>query len=225
MKTCVITFGHDRSWYPAGIQRLKDSFRNNGYDGDFRAYQLESDLGCPSHSSVPYAFKAYALSRVYTDGYERVIWCDSSIQLVRPYSVVAEHLDDVGYMLFRNGWTTGQWCSDAALETLGITRDQSFDIPHLQACVMGFDLPKSDRFIHEYFAKANDGVSFKGAWSNENQQVSTDSRVLGHRHDQTAASVIAYKLDMLNWLPGVHYDETPGVPVPDTAIFTLRHGM
>lgn len=224
MKTTVITFGHDRSWYPAAIQRMKRSFIDNGYDGDFAIYNDEQQLGSPKHSDMPYAFKAYALSRAYTDGYERVIWCDASIKLIKPYNVVAEHLDNVGYMLFNNGWTTGQWCSDAALEPLGITREESFEIPHLQACCMGFDFPKCDGFVHEYFARANDGT-FKGAWSNENHEVSTDDRVLGHRHDQTAASVIATKMGMTDWLPGVHYDETPGKPVPETAIFTLKHGV
>jgi hypothetical protein len=225
MKTIVITFGHDRSWYPAGIARMQQSFRDNGYDGDFAAYNLESELGCPPHTEVPYAFKAYALSRAYTAGYDRVIWCDSSIKLIRPYSVVSERLDDKGYMLFNGRWNTGQWCSDAALETLKLDREAAFEIPHLMACCMGFDFPKCDAFVHEYHARAIDGT-FKGAWSNENRQVSPDPRVLGHRHDQTAASVIATRCGMTEWIDhGVFYEDKPADVIPDEFIFTLRHGV
>ena len=70
------------------------------------------------------------------------------------------------------------------------------------ANVMGLDLSdeRAVKFIQQYYEKANDGITFKGAWTNKNFEVSKDKRVLGHRHDQTAASVIAWKLGMRNWL-------------------------
>ncbi len=36
----------------------------------------------------------------------------------------------------------------------------------------------------------------KHPWKNDEQQVSADPRVRGHRHDQTAASIIAWQLGM-----------------------------
>lgn len=238
MKTVLITFGHDRSWYPAGMDRLCDSFRDNGYDGAYMRFTHESQLGCPAHTNVPYAFKAYALAKAYRDGFDRAIWADSSVKLVKPYSAISAILDHKGYMLFNNGWNTGQWCADHALEKLGITREESFKIPHLMACVMGFDfrqgVPDPEEGIYKfdytglfaeiYFDRSNDGT-FKGAWTNKNNEVSKDPRVLGHRHDQTAASVIATKLGMTDWINhGVYYDEKPGGQVPETAFFTLKHG-
>jgi hypothetical protein len=108
---------------------------------------------------------------------------------------------------------------------LKLDREASFEIPHLMACCMGFTFPKCDGFVHEYYARANDGT-FKGAWSNENKQVSDDPRVLGHRHDQTAASVIATRLGMTDWTNhGVFYDEKPGETAPEKCIFSLKHGM
>jgi hypothetical protein len=227
MKYCVVNFGSRRSWYPDGQARLRKSFEDNGYEGDFKFFHDEHELECPAHSEVPYAFKPYSIKWAKDHGYDRVIWCDCSIALIKPFSRIEKQLDEVGYYLIDNyGFNTGQWCSDAALKTLEITRDESFNIPHLSASVMAFDFtrPICITWLEQYFARSNDG-SFRGEWENNNQNVSIDHRVKGHRHDQTAASVIAHKLGMNEWQKGClrYYD--PGLgDAPDNIVFVLRHG-
>lgn len=202
MKRCVINFAFDK-WYPKGQKRLKESFLSFGYDGDFILSSDESQFGCPFHSDMPYAFKSYMFQEAIKQGYEQIIWCDAAIYLFNDLSLgrIYHQLDTDGYMLAMNAWNTGQWCSDAALPLLGITREQSFTIPHIMANVMGFDVrnERSREFLRQYHVHAQDG-SFKGEWVNKNHSVSTDDRVLGHRHDQTAASVIAWRLGMNNLL-------------------------
>jgi hypothetical protein len=227
MKTLLTSFGHNISWYPKGQERLKKSFLINGYDGDMKFYQDESELGCPLHSDTPYAFKAYALEKALDDGYERVIWADASITLNKPFSALSERLDKFGYVLCQNGWNSGQWCSDAALEPLGITREESFGIPHIMACAMAFDLKHVEciNWLSQYCHHA-DIDTFKGAWSNGNNEVSQDPRVLGHRHDQTVGSVVAWKLGMRDWLQkGVFYDEGQDTTHKPEFMFCLRHGI
>lgn len=197
MKTCLINFAKGSERYLKGQVRLKKTFVDNGYTGDFAFYNDESQLGCPLHKQVPYAFKAYALTAQLKKGYDILIWADSLITLEVPFSRVADRIKKNGYILPLNGWTTGQWCSDAALITLGITREVAFTYPHLMACVMAFDctVDRNREFLKQYQARAEDGT-FKGDWKNDHKQVSKDERVLGHRHDQTAGSVIGTKLGM-----------------------------
>lgn len=197
MKICVVNFAKG-SWHPLGQKRIRESFIQNGYEGSFQFYTDEKELGCPTHQQIPYAFKAYALKKAFDKGYDIVLWVDASITLLQPFSKVLDHIVKHKYMLLLNGWTSGEWCSDAALSPLGITREESFTYPHIMACVMGFDAHDKTniRFLNEYLARANDGITFKGAWKNDKQQVSKDPRVLGHRHDQTAASIIAWRLGM-----------------------------
>lgn len=201
MKRCLINFADGVGWYRKGAERLKESFIQWGFDGDYFMYTKAKQLGCPSHCKMPYAFKAYAFMKAKKEGYQQIIWCDSSMYLVSDVVRIYEQLNERGYMLVLNGWDTGTWCSDTALPLLGITREESFKIPHLMANTMAFDLrfPKSKLFLDRYYHHSRDG-SFKGAWKNKNNEVSTDSRVKGHRHDQTAASVIAWKLGMRHWL-------------------------
>jgi hypothetical protein len=200
-KRCLINFAKGK-WYPAGQERLKQSFLKNGFDGDFLFYQNEKDVGCHLHSEIPYTFKAYMFKEAMDKGYEQIIWADSAIELVKDIHKIYNQLDTEGYFLLLNGWYTGEWCADSALEPLGITREEALTIPHLMTNVVGFDVryENSVRFIEEFFEKAKSGVSFYGAWKNDKHQVSMDDRVLGHRHDQTVASIIAWRLGMRNWL-------------------------
>ncbi len=197
MRICVVNFAKG-SWYPKGQKRIKDSFLRNGYQGDFLFYTNEQQLNCPTHQQIPYAFKAYALKKTFDKGYDVVLWVDASITLLQSFSKVLDHIVKYDYMLLLNGWSSGEWCSDAALKTLGITREESFTYPHIMACVMGFNTHDETniKFLDEYLARAKDGITFRGDWKNDKQQVSKDKRVLGHRHDQTAASIIAWRLGM-----------------------------
>jgi hypothetical protein len=226
MKTLLTSFGHRISWYPNGQARLKKSFEDNGYNGEFKFYHDEQQLGCPLHTETPYAFKAYALHRAFTDGYQRVIWCDASITLNRPFTEIESILDERGYVLCQNGWDSGTWCSDDALRLLELDREESFNIPHIMACAMAFDFnrPECVEWLVQYFKHANLGT-FKGAWSNENHEVSHDPRVKGHRHDQTVGSVVAWNLGMDEWLQkGVFYDEGQDTTRKPEFMFCLRHG-
>jgi len=204
-KTCVINFANNRAWYMKGQVRLKQSFLAHGYDGDFLLANDEKDWGSPPHTTMPYAFKSYGIQKAIKMGYDRIFWCDSAIYLYNENSLsrIKKQLDEFGFAIAINGWSTGQWCSDAALPLLGITREESFAIPHPMANVMCFDLHNKTtlEFLKRYHVHAQDG-SFRGSWKNKNHEVSKDPRVLGHRHDQTAAGVIAWRLGMkflINW--------------------------
>jgi hypothetical protein len=72
------------------------------------------------------------------------------------------------------------------------------DIPMLMGICMGWNMrePKCQEFLRIWLDKAVDGSTFPGSWTNHQREVSADPRVLGHRHDQSAASLIAWQLDM-----------------------------
>ena len=153
----------------------------------------------PPHSEIPYAFKYFALQYAIDNRADVLLWLDSSIVPIQSLEPIWEHIEREGYWIPRNApqWTTGDWCSDAALPLLGITREESFGIPHAAATAFGFDIKKLvARKFFLAFLDAMASGSFKGPWTNYNHEASNDYRVFGHRHDQTAISVIAHKLRM-----------------------------
>jgi hypothetical protein len=178
------------------LARMVSSFEEHGAD----VYPFNClPPGCPPHSQVPYAFKIYAIEealRQYKP--ETIIWADSACVAVAALEPLWEHIEREGYWFPDNfGWNCGQWTSDFALAPLEITRDQAFGIPQVAAAAYGlsFKSRKGQQFFRKLARLARNG-SFCGPWVNDRGQASSDSRVLGHRHDQTACSVLAWRLGM-----------------------------
>lgn len=229
MKKCILNISSG-SWYPRGQERQRNALDAVGFAGDKLYWTNSYPTGCPPHSQLPYAFKPYAFKEAQRKGYDCALWMDSAVWPIKSVDFYFEEIAKEGHILIENGWTTGHWCKDAALPNLGITREESFHIPHLMACVMGLNLKheRSIRFLDKWFALANDGVTFPGPWTNANGEASADKRVLGHRHDQTAAGVISYQMGM-TWMSGVdakllYYDNRPMDKVSEEVIL-LTQGM
>jgi hypothetical protein len=174
--------------------------------------------GSPTHREIPYAFKPYAFKAARDRGYDVAFWLDASIWPIKSVDYYFDLIRQDGHVLLtnvHNAWTVGQWCSDAALKTLDICREDALQMLDLSTGVVGLDFrhPRSTQFFEQWLALADDGITFPGAWTNKNHEVSSDDRVLGHRHDQTAASVISKRLGM-RWLVGpetglIYYDGRP----------------
>lgn len=223
MKNCIINFAKGRN-YPTGQQRLKESLEKVNFEGDFLPFKDESELNSPSHSDSPYAFKIKAFQKALSEGYESVLWCDSSLFPVKNPKVIFEYIKTNGHMFYWDGWNSGQWTNDKMLEFFNIKREDSFNIPHIYACFIGLNLKheRTLKFLEEWERSM---PYFKGNWTNNSKTESTDERCLGHRHDQSAASIIAHKLGMYDdtryankWL------EISTVPTKEDTIF-LAFGL
>jgi hypothetical protein len=177
----------------------------------------------PSHKEKPYAFKAYALWSAALTA-DLLLWCDSAIVPIRSLTPLWKRIEEDGYWIPKNGWTNYEWTADSAYadlfpeRSIEEAREVNKTFPQIVATAFGFNLqhPIGKVFLDEYFrlAKTN---AFCGPWTNTNYEHAEDwkqdkgrmgpcgpSDVIGHRHDQTAASVIAWRLGMkLEQCPGV----------------------
>ncbi|HXX80931.1 MAG TPA: hypothetical protein VEI46_05235, partial [Thermodesulfovibrionales bacterium] len=138
-------------------------------------------------------------------GYQLILWMDASLIIKHPIEPLFELIERDGYLIFREDHSVGKYCKDEALNPLGITREESFSMPSCFAGLLGLNLAdqRSMEFLRQWKERACDGITFAGPkWSGVQgcpQTASQDPRVHGHRHDQTAASVIALKLGMDRW--------------------------
>lgn len=155
-----------------------------------------------------YCAKPYAFLEALELGCETLLWVDASCMLIKPLDPLWEHIEQHGHYCQDNGWMTGQWCSDIALKTMNLDRETALRMPEISTCVLGLDMKRKDcqSFLREWVSFASDGVTFPGAHTNDVGKagglgvsyrsighVSDDPRVLGHRHDQTVASVLAWR--------------------------------
>lgn len=178
--------------YVAGQRRLKRALVD-----PLLSWADEMPPGSLTHKRIPYAFKAWAIEAARMKGADLILWADACILPIRSMEPLWALIERQGYWFSRNGFWNGQWCSDAALSLLGITREESFRQEHVVATTFGLNLRSEigTRFASEYLRLAQNG-SFRGPWMNNGGEASADPRVTGHRHDQTAASVIAHRLGM-----------------------------
>jgi hypothetical protein len=157
----------------------------------------------PAHNDVPYAFKAWALFEAARMGYSTLLWADACI-VPRDLTPLFERIERDGYWMSRNGWWNAEWTAESAYADLGVTREENARIPHVVATAFGISLRhfKGAAFLAEYLRLAQTNA-FRGPWWNSNHpeyrhlshaERCGGSLVRGHRHDQSCASVIAWKL-------------------------------
>lgn len=194
---------------------------------------LIEPIGCPKHSDVPYAFKAFALHEAANRS-DLLLWADASIIPIRSLEPLWERIERNGYWISNNGWTNYEWTADSAYpdlfadhyqscadtppeygmtseHALGNARSVNRRIPHVVATAFGLNVRSEigAAFLAEYYRLASETRAFCGPWSNvigpggSGHPANTGRAwrcgpddVRGHRHDQTAASVIAWRLGM-----------------------------
>ena len=178
--------------------------------------------GCPSHEVVPYAMKAFAMREAMEKGHELLLWCDASVVPIKPLEALWARIERDGYWMSRNGFTNYEWTADSAYESLfrnhfgpnykpsiEAMRATNKKIEHVVATAFGLNVGsnKGRAFLEEYFWLGSETKAFCGPWMNaghpDNAGKIADGKriarcgagdVRGHRHDQTAASVLAWRL-------------------------------
>jgi len=222
MRKCVLSFATTERNFEAGIHRISGRLNELDFDGDY-LYWIVSHRdfpeGCPTHLESPWGFKPWCFQQALSRGYDLALWLDTSVVPVNidlifkkiaekgSYFVRAKHQTQINRM-------AGEACSDHALEAMGLKREQALTIPQISAARIGLNLhnDKSLKFLAAWQHRSMDGVSFKGyrgcptpiayssVYSNEDEFASSDSRVIGHRHDQTIASILVNDLNIA-WEP------------------------
>lgn len=201
--------------FPLGVARMVAGARANGYDGEIWAL-TDYPEGCPTHKEIPYGFKPHLVVQAMDAGFDQVLWMDAACVPVRSLVRLWYEIERDGCALPLSHLSIGEWCADSALAPLGVMREQVMAMkPSIWACVMGFDFrnPLTREFVRRWHGLSLDGVTFHGAWTNEIMQASKNRRVKGHRHDQTAATVLAYQMGLPFNINVVEYDSINIMPV------------
>lgn len=197
-------------WYPAGVARLISQFRIVDPGREVMAWVNTLPPGAPSAvvrdewDYTGYCAKPFALRAAMDARADIGIVMDAAFWPIRPIDSLVEHITRRGYYLCENGYQVGEWCKDAALEPLGLTRAEAMDIPEASSYCVGFNFHHRvcRDAVEEWCELAVDGITFPGPHTRSGEQgrnpghVSDDPRVRGHRHDQTALSAVTWRLGM-----------------------------
>jgi hypothetical protein len=204
--------------YADGGRRLVNMMQEFSRGAKIFAWIDKLPPNSPDHYDVPYAFKAYGImAAIYDEDPELILWADASVVPIRDLAPLWDRIAQEGYWIAKNGWTNYEWTADAAYADLfprmdiDEARAINKTFPQVVATSFGLNLrhPIGAKFLSEYFRLAQTRA-FCGPWTNTNNPkavidwAQAASRmgpcgppdVIGHRHDQTAASVIAWQLGM-----------------------------
>jgi hypothetical protein len=196
MKHCIVNFSND--YFVKGQDRLVKSLQENNYLGDIITFNHYEQVGSKTHQQVPYQFKVYAIEKARQMGYDVVLYCDASLYAIKDVMPVIYHIIEKGYLLEYCGFKAGQYSTDLCLNEFGLTRDDAMNIKLYSAGFTGlnFKNEKTIQFFDRWFKLAKEEKTFIGDWNNNNKQCSQDERCLGHRHDQTVASILSHILGL-----------------------------
>lgn len=183
-RTCLISLAIDgREKYTEKSINLQASIAKH-WPYDVRLYRSYPDY-CTPNDVIPYKFKFDLIKRAIEDGYNRVVWLDSSIRMVNdPCGLFGED----GIIAFDNlGHPLWKYISDNAVKNLNVNEQQIRLMPQTWGGAIGFDFTrdKAGAIFAEICRQSTMG-SFETSGSNRKDFVS-------HRHDQAVMSVIFAK--------------------------------
>ncbi len=186
-------------WFPMGMQRLRKSLDTFKLARTDYFWLDELPPHCPTHQQSPYAFKYFALEHARSNAHRFGWWLDSSLVMVGGHDRILSHTLAHGIYLSRfRSYTVGQYTSDEALEKLKVSRDEAMTIPMVDAntILLDFNHPAARELLTAMLELAQQPGLFAGPWTNEDNAISKDPRVLGHRHDQSVLSVIVHRMKL-----------------------------
>lgn len=191
--------------YPNLADRLAMSLETFGYKDATLRWKDEYPPGSPPHRDENYAFKKYALHDAARGGYNLLVWLDAPMVAVRDPALLLEQVERDGYAFFgAPQWNCGEWSTDACLAYFGVGRVEAFSVPMFPSSAFGLSLAHPiGREVYQRFI-AVPYTALNGSWYRNDREAppSPNPRVLGHRHDQSALSLIAYQLGLaVPWSP------------------------
>lgn len=186
MSRCVVNVSTGR--YVIGQKRLRRALAEFSPASALAFWRDKLPTGSPTHQELNYAFKGHALEHARRT-HDVLLWCDASILPIRDLEPLWKRIEEHGYWISDNGYWNSEWTAMNTLPLLGVSTEENERIPHLATTAFGIDLRQEigRKFADEFFRLAKNG-SFHGPW--------VGGPGVQHRHDQTAASVIAYRLKM-----------------------------
>lgn len=161
--------------YLPGQERLKMSLELHSQNIPHFMYYSNSDYS----GRNMYMFKPRCIEKLADLGYTSILWLDASMVCIRDTTPLFEYIEKKGYFFQYSGWKNKPWTNERARRYFGTDEGRM-----MSSGVLGLDLKRSisREFFSYWDRSAKDGI-FYGSHSN-------------HRHDQTAASLIAHKLGM-----------------------------
>lgn len=136
------------------------------------------------HTDMPYQFKPYAVWEAYEKGYQRVLWCDSTIRIMKNPEPLWEKCSQRGILAWDNeGHPLKHWISDYAVEKTGL---KDIEAKQIMACCIMFDFsnPITETIVRQWIEGSRNNSFHHSTNGSRRDGFKTD------RHDQSYLSAL-----------------------------------
>lgn len=135
---------------------------------------------------VPYAFKVSLFNAAKRLGYKRAFFLDSSILPFISLNKIFNRIKTDGYFVMGNSHTLFPFMNVEVAKGFGLSLEDTKAIPSCSAGIFGVDFthPIGNELFERYYKAACDPIAF-----------------FSPRSDQTALSIILYKMGICNFVP------------------------
>jgi hypothetical protein len=196
--------------YSRGQQRLANSL--NGHKklmlNDYTA------IGSPTHQESPYEFKVHAIEAAAK--YDPVVlWMDSSMYVRGDLSKIENIILKDGYFMEEAGHYVNTWCNEHCRKVLDYNwQGDESNYLMFSAGLLGLNMDNDTASLwFEQWKESAQLGCFKGDWKD-------------HRHDMTAGSILAQRLNMKYQRGGSHLSYIgPGYSQPEPGSVVYCQGV
>lgn len=230
---CAVAIG---GWYHRGIARMITSFHEVSPGYEMQAWVNVLPPGAPrdvvedGYDYTGYCAKPFALMNALVNSADIAILCDAAFYPIRHIHPLVEHIAQHGYYFCNNGNRVGAWSSDRALYRLGCSREAAWTTNEISSYCVGLNFSdgRCVELVQRWCGFAADRLTFPGPHTAPGQDgrnkgfVSTAGGVRGHRHDQTALSVIAHRMGMKDMIERPRFTAYLGSETEQTVL--VNHG-
>lgn len=167
-------------------------YSNDMPEGERREYNIQTFDVTP-HSQVPYKFKLELINKAVQDGYTKIVWLDSSLQLVRDVNELFN--ESAGFCFHNLGHPLKKYISDVCASNLILSDEELEVTPQIWGGAFGLDFtnPDAHKILRALIRQSELGSFNEGSSDREG--------FVAHRHDQAVMSVIfkRYKVKMYDY--------------------------
>lgn len=183
---CSVAFGDKR--YIEQQVRLNASIREIYPDAPIYSWTNEMPPGSRSMSESLYGFKPWAVRYAYEQGYQQIMFFDPACILMKPIDYYEDIVQHYGVLAAQDDNKLINFCSDAALEFMGMDREKAKDLHLVGGSFYYFDF--GFEMCHEIF---NQWIHTEvlGFFGSQKDQAS-GKLDHGHRNDEAMMALSLY---------------------------------
>ena len=218
MKVVIATVAYG-GWYRKGLERQIREFERVSPGFELQGWLNVLPPDTPQavkdgYDYTGYAAKPFAMKYAMDCGADVALLIDASVYPIRHIQPLVDFIWDHGYYLAPAGFSVGEWTSDEMLRYAHMDRDAALKIPDVASGIVGlrFAGRSNQKTAVSGWCQSTLTAGFGAPHSNSMAAdkrhhyrnvgfVSNDPRCSGHRHDQSALSIIAYRLGMTDLTP------------------------